>query len=152
SFFERSDAFERELLGTDQTLLEAYDNFERIDALLYPIEAVAGLRSYDVVNLARVSPRDAQVGLANKVMEEKVTGTRYGHFAAFFKRSWRSNDILWGRLDGACELVDVLVRQDRLNELFGGETLDPTVQADLTTTIADIEVDPKTLPLPAPER
>jgi hypothetical protein len=152
SFFAQSDEFERQLLNAVPVLSTAYANFERVDALLYPIEAVAGLRSYDVVSLARVSPRDAQVGLARKHMSEKVTGTRYGHFAAFFKRSWRSNDILWGRLDGACELVDVLLRQDRLKELFGKPTLDAALQADLVDTIADIEADAKALPLPPADR
>jgi hypothetical protein len=152
SFFAQSDTFERQLLSSDPTLASAYANYERVDAILYPIEAVSGLRSYDVVSLARVSPRDAQIGLARKDMSQKVTGTRYGHFAAFFKRSWRSNDILWGRLDGACELVDVLLRQDRLHELFGNPTLDAGLQAELVITIADIEADAKALPLPQSDR
>jgi hypothetical protein len=40
---------------------------------------------------------------------EKLTGLGLGHFAAFYKRSWRANDWLWGRLDGAARLVDILV-------------------------------------------
>jgi patatin-related protein len=40
---------------------------------------------------------------------EKLTGLGLAHFAAFYKRSWRANDWLWGRLDGAARLVDVLV-------------------------------------------
>jgi patatin-related protein len=152
TFFEQSDAFEKEIFAGNTRLAEAHANYERVDALLYPIEAVAGLRSYDVVRLARVSPRDAQFGLAQKDMSQKVTGTRYGHFAAFFKRSWRSNDILWGRLDGACELVDLLLKQERLRELFGTPDTDPRLLAELTATVADIEADSSALPLPPPER
>ena len=30
------------------------------------------------------------------------------HFGAFFRRSWRENDYLWGRLDGAERLLWLL--------------------------------------------
>jgi patatin-related protein len=152
TFFEESDAFERRLLAGTPKLADAHANYERVDGLLYPIEAVAGLRSYDVVSLARVSPRDAQSGLSCKDMSKKVTGTRYGHFAAFFKRSWRSNDILWGRLDGACELVDLLLKPERLKDLFDTPTPDARLLAELTATMADIEADATALPLPPSQR
>jgi hypothetical protein len=35
----------------------------------------------------------------------KLHGVALGHFGAFFKRSWRENDYLWGRLDGAERLL-----------------------------------------------
>ena len=38
----------------------------------------------------------------------KLTGMQLGHFAAFLKRSWRANDWMWGRLDGARTLSLVL--------------------------------------------
>lgn len=151
-FFRQSDGFEQRLLAGHPQLADAHANYERVDGLLYPIEAVAGLRSYDVVSLARVSPRDAQLGLAQKDMREKVTGTRYGHFAAFFKRSWRSNDILWGRIDGACELVDLLLKQERLQQLFSQRNVEPEWLAELNATVAELEADPTALPLPPPER
>ena len=37
-----------------------------------------------------------------------------GHFAGFVRRSWRANDFLWGRLDGAARLVDLLLAPTRL--------------------------------------
>jgi patatin-related protein len=40
---------------------------------------------------------------------EKLTGLSLMHFGAFYKRSWRANDWLWGRLDGVSRLVDILV-------------------------------------------
>ncbi|MCY0610801.1 DUF3376 domain-containing protein, partial [Klebsiella pneumoniae] len=33
--------------------------------------------------------------------QQKLTGMRLHHFVAFYKRSWRANDWMWGRLDGA---------------------------------------------------
>ncbi len=41
--------------------------------------------------------------------EEKLTGIRLGHFAAFYRSSWRANDFMWGRLDGAARIVDLLL-------------------------------------------
>jgi patatin-related protein len=44
----------------------------------------------------------------------KVTGLRLGHFGGFLKASWRANDWLWGRLDGADHLTRLLLAPDRL--------------------------------------
>ena len=41
--------------------------------------------------------------------EHKLSGLGLGHFASFYKGSWRANDWMWGRLDGASRLVDVLL-------------------------------------------
>lgn len=49
--------------------------------------------------------------------EDKLTGIRLGHFAGFLKRSWRANDFMWGRLDAAARIVDLLVDPKRANEL-----------------------------------
>ena len=32
-----------------------------------------------------------------------------GHFSAFYRASWRANDFMWGRLDGAIRVVDLMV-------------------------------------------
>ncbi|PJI93383.1 patatin-like protein [Luteimicrobium subarcticum] len=44
----------------------------------------------------------------------KLTGLQLHHFGAFYKRSWRQNDWMWGRLDGAGWLVHVLLSPARL--------------------------------------
>lgn len=44
----------------------------------------------------------------------KLAGTRFGHFGAFFKQAWRWHDWIWGRLDGASQLVEVLFDVERL--------------------------------------
>lgn len=51
------------------------------------------------------------------VIGRKLTGTRTGHFAAFYKASWRANDWLWGRLDGATRLTQLALDPDRLRQL-----------------------------------
>jgi hypothetical protein len=71
------------------------------------------LHEKDIVDIVRISPRDAQKGFSLAEPSDKVTGTMVYHFGAFFKRSWRSNDILWGRLDGLCQLVETLLEEKR---------------------------------------
>ena len=41
----------------------------------------------------------------------KLDGVSISHFGAFFDRSWRENDYLWGRLDGAELAIRLLARQ-----------------------------------------
>ena len=45
--------------------------------------------------------------------DQKLTGLQLHHFGAFLKESWRANDWMWGRLDGAGKLVQVLLQPDR---------------------------------------
>jgi predicted acylesterase/phospholipase RssA len=95
--------------------------FRGRDQVLYPLEVVSGIHERDLIRTVRISPRDAQEGLSHRPLEKKVTGVNVGHFGAFFKRSWRSNDILWGRLDGACELIDTLLDCERVAALAAGK-------------------------------
>jgi patatin-related protein len=46
--------------------------------------------------------------------QQKLTGMQFHHFGAFYKRSWRANDWMWGRLDGAGWLVHVLLDPRRV--------------------------------------
>jgi hypothetical protein len=62
------------------------------------------------VQVVRVSPLDTdrltplgKDGLPNRRL--KLRGVALGHFGAFFRRAWRENDYLWGRLDGAQRLL-----------------------------------------------
>src|SRR5262249_49301559 len=75
---------------------KAYNKFEAIDAHLFPIELFGDLHEKDTIATIRISPRDAQKGFSEKPAGTKVSGDALHHFGGFFKRSWRSNDILWG--------------------------------------------------------
>lgn len=41
--------------------------------------------------------------------KEKLTGLGLAHFAGFYRRAWRANDFMWGRLDAAARVVDLLL-------------------------------------------
>jgi hypothetical protein len=87
-------------------LTHYYERFDDFDAVAFPIQYGTGAAESGPVAIIRISPRDAV-----KVCKEpalKVAGLKYGHFGAFFSRSWRENDILWGRLDAAECLITAL--------------------------------------------
>ncbi len=47
----------------------------------------------------------------------QVTGLQLHHFGAFYRRSWRVSDWLTGRLDGAAQLLTILLSPARLAQL-----------------------------------
>lgn len=84
------------------------------DLLMYPLQAMSDVGERDRVEIVRMSP-DAATRLSSEG-EDKLKGVAFHHFGAFFKRDARENDYLWGRLDGAERLIDLLLndsaRQD----------------------------------------
>ena len=104
-------------LPANDPIRMAYERFRELDMQLFPIEMMAGLREKDIIETIRMSPRDAQKGFSRSGFSDKVAGDALYHFGGFFKRSWRSNDILWGRLDGLCQLVESLLQRDRLRHI-----------------------------------
>ena len=65
----------------------------------------------DRVEVVRISPRDEGV-LARPPGKPLLEGIAIMHFGAFFKRGWRENDYLWGRLDGSARLLRMLLGED----------------------------------------
>ena len=65
--------------------------------------------------------------------ETKLAGIRLGHFAGFLKGSWRANDFMWGRLDAAARIVDLLVDQSRAKAIGFDEVVGALVEALLPT-------------------
>ena len=70
--------------------------------------------------------------------EEKLTGLALRHFGAFYKASWRANDWMWGRIDGAGWLVHLLLDPRRLRQL-ASEFEDPaSFRKDLRAKLEQI--------------
>jgi hypothetical protein len=69
------------------------------------------------IELVQISAKVANAFDERREPEEKLTGLQLAHFGAFYKMSWRANDWLWGRLDGAYHLAQVLLNPDRLRRL-----------------------------------
>lgn len=49
--------------------------------------------------------------------DSKLCGTLFAHFSGFHRRSWRANDFLWGRLDAATRVTEMLVSATRTRAL-----------------------------------
>jgi patatin-related protein len=58
-------------------------------------------------------------------LEQKLAGVQVAHFGAFYKRSWRINDWMFGRLDGAERLICLLLDPSRLARLYGSDPAVP---------------------------
>lgn len=99
----------------------AYKDYDALDSMLLPIELMGDLHEKDAIETIRISPADATLGFSDQGLSDKVAGDALYHFASFFKRSWRSNDILWGRLDGLCQIVESLLAPERVRELIASE-------------------------------
>lgn len=64
----------------------------------------------------------AEVSVEERV-DRKLSGNQLMNFASFLSARWRLNDWIWGRLDAAAALVDVVARSERLGNL-SDQTLD----------------------------
>ena len=106
-----------------ETLWYYYVHFDSFDQIAYPLLYSTGVgEEADVIDIFRVSPKDATAlvdeevkvkkgGIDTKV--KKLAGTRLGNFGAFFERTFRVNDIMWGRLDGAERVIAALLPTDK---------------------------------------
>jgi patatin-related protein len=91
-------------------LLVRYLGFPLWDVLLYPIQRLADAGEKDAVEVVRLSPFEADV--LQTPAADKVHGKKRFHFGAFFDRTARENDYLWGRLDGAANLLAIVLGKD----------------------------------------
>ncbi len=122
----------KELLAADPELLVSeigqtvrgfisyyYNNFDDYDQIRFPILYETEVGESDIIEIIRISPEDA-VGLINereevrksstpKLARQKLAGVSLAHFGAFLDRTWRVNDIMWGRLDGVERLLKALL-------------------------------------------
>jgi predicted acylesterase/phospholipase RssA len=116
-------------------LRNEFCRFPEVDRQLFPIVLGSGFESTDVVRVVRFSPLDAQRALSEGKVTEKVCGSALGAFGGFFKKSWRANDIMMGRLDGACQLLECLLTKERLAALPAGRTV---TEAEVTKAFPSI--------------
>jgi patatin-related protein len=117
-----------------------------VEYLAPPHATVAGvLRNMlrlEVVHLAFTGGTDiAEQGVElvqmSSLRADLVTGIQLHHFGAFYRKSWRANDWLRGRLDGCEQLVQMLLAPERLKQV--GLTLPGAAAA----TLKEVAVGPE---------
>ncbi len=111
------------VLGGDPatTVGRLWREFENLDAWRFPLQAAAGFFELDQIETVRISPRDAKLGFSDRKAPEKLSGDQFANFGGFFKRSWRSNDILWGQLDGRCRIFESLLTPKAVGEAVAAD-------------------------------
>ncbi|HEV8563517.1 MAG TPA: patatin-like protein [Actinomycetota bacterium] len=75
----------------------------------------------ELMQVSAVTPDPFDPGTAVDVAA-KLAGVQLGHFGAFYKRSWRANDWLRGRLDAAVRLIQLILSPAALRRAFPQST------------------------------
>ncbi len=94
--------------GERRQMLLTYLGFPFYDIATLPLLQGEGLDEYDPIKVDRISPEDC-FGLRSGGAEATLKGIEFNNFGAFFSRSYRENDYLWGRLHGVERLIDILL-------------------------------------------
>ena len=88
-------------------LMLAYLGFPFFDTVTLPLLRERGLNEFDPVKVDRISPEDAR-SIRQGGAPDTLRGTEFFNFGAFFSRTYRENDYLWGRLHGAERMIDLI--------------------------------------------
>ncbi|MFS0848723.1 patatin-like protein [Novosphingobium panipatense] len=88
-------------------VLLAYLGFPFYDTVTLPLLRGEGLNEFDPVLVDRISPEDCE-GITREGTQQFLRGTEFFNFGAFFSRTYRENDYLWGRLHGAERMMDLI--------------------------------------------
>jgi patatin-related protein len=88
-------------------LLKQWRTFNTIDCETYPFEYLTNLTEKQLIDPVGISPNNAQLGLGKgKNIQEKLAGNKLYNIGGTFKKSWRVNDLIWGRLDGLNRIIE----------------------------------------------
>ncbi|MDM0059008.1 patatin-like protein [Variovorax fucosicus] len=80
------------------------------------------LNADSTIELVQISGNGQSALGGNGDATDKLLGLQLAHFGAFYKESWRANDWLYGRLDGASRLIRVLLNARRLHQIFAHQS------------------------------
>jgi predicted acylesterase/phospholipase RssA len=105
----------------EKAVAEYYEHFEACDSVLFPITFGVELGEGTPVELVRISPIDTKRYKANR-SSPKLMGETLGAFGGFLASPWRVNDMLWGRIDAAEQLITAMLpdssAKERRNEFI----------------------------------
>ncbi|WP_293881204.1 patatin-like protein [Sphingomonas sp.] len=94
--------------GDRRAPLLAYLGFPFYDVATLALLQGEGFDEFDEIKVDRISPDEAQ-SIRTGGAAATLKGIQFNSFGAFFSRTYRENDYLWGRLHGAERLVDIVV-------------------------------------------
>jgi patatin-related protein len=91
-----------------RAMLLGYLGYALYDIATLPLLQDEGFDEFDPVKVDRISPEDCN-SIRKGGAAATLKGIEFNNFGAFFSRSYRENDYLWGRMHGAERLIDILV-------------------------------------------
>jgi patatin-related protein len=91
-----------------RVMLFGYLGYTLYDIATLPLLQGEGMDEFDPIKVDRISPDDAST-IRKGGAATTLKGIEFNNFGAFFSRSYRENDYLWGRLHGVDRLVDILI-------------------------------------------
>jgi len=100
-------------------LFSAYLAFSFYDVLTFPMARWEGFEELEEILIDRISPADAQA-IREDGSAATLRGIAMRGFAGFFNRAYRENDYLWGRLNAADRLVDIVLGAVEETDLIHG--------------------------------
>lgn len=119
-------------------LFAAYIGFSFFDVLTLPMLQPGDLNEYEEILIDRISPADADA-IRTGGARAMLKGLTLRRFGGFFNRAYRENDYLWGRLNGADRLVDIVM--GAVSGIDAAREVDvDAIKNRLFTAILDAEV------------
>jgi len=102
-----ADAMEEMPQNLRRRMLLTYLGFPFYDVATLTLMRNEGLTEFNPVKVDRISPDDAR-SIREGGTSDTLRGTEFFNFGAFFSRTYRENDYLWGRLHGAERMIDLI--------------------------------------------
>jgi patatin-related protein len=138
----------RALFGTSESATEEVRCFIvrslAIEVVRRAFSPAADIESAEELSFVQLTPEaPSPIFSANPIhlpgpasTRQKLTGAGLGHFAGFYRRSWRANDFMWGRLDAAARVVDMLLLNPPTADFGEGKDIaDPVERARLRAEV-----------------
>ena len=97
-------------------IVRSYIGFPFYDVLTLPLLQTTDLTEIDTISVNRISPQDRS-SIPWPEGGAMLQGTSFGNFGAFFQRSARENDHIWGRLQASERLVDFVINSAEAQNL-----------------------------------
>ncbi|OYY69826.1 MAG: patatin [Sphingomonadales bacterium 28-55-16] len=95
-------------LEARRAMVLGYLGYALYDIATLPLLQDEGFDEFDPVKVDRISPDDC-TSIRRGGAAATLKGIQFNNFGAFFSRSYRENDYLWGRLHGAERMLDILL-------------------------------------------
>ncbi len=137
-----TDAIFAELRGPEwpdkvsRELLLAYLGFGFWDVITYSIMGTREMGEFNEIKVDRISPQDAKTLAAGKT-GLSLKGVAMRNFGAFFSRKDRENDYIFGRMNAAERLIDILLdeaQQERTGRKLSARALKKRAFAAILAT------------------